>query len=137
MKVSKGRVPKNKLTQEEFIKRCREKHGDFYDYSKVFYESSSKYITVTCPKHGDYNVLARNHMRGDNCKECYNDRRGLQTRKGHDYFVNLVRTKFDGRIIHHKGEILTNLTPVSFKCNNHNHVFKSSIANMIKGGGEE
>ena len=135
MKVSKGRVPKNKLTQEEFVKRCREKHGDFYNYSKVVYEGLPKHIIVSCPKHGNYSVIAGNHVRGDKCLEFYNDRRGLQTRKGHEYFVNKVNNKFTGRIVHHEGEILTNLTYVNFKCNKHNHVFESNIAIMIRNGG--
>lgn len=52
-------MPK-KLTTEEWIARAKEKHGDKYDYSKSIYTGSQNKITVTCPEHGDFEVIAQN-----------------------------------------------------------------------------
>lgn len=41
-----------KLTKEEFIKDCIEKHGDKYDYSLVDYKGVRSKIDIVCPKHG-------------------------------------------------------------------------------------
>jgi protein tyrosine phosphatase len=41
-----------KLTQEEFIAECNEKHSSYYDYSKVVYKNNKEKITIICPIHG-------------------------------------------------------------------------------------
>ena len=46
-----------KLTQEEFIARAKEKHGDKYDYSKVRYVNASTPVTIVCPIHGDFDRI--------------------------------------------------------------------------------
>ena len=38
-----------KLTQEEFIEKAKEKHGDKYDYSKTKYVNARTLITIICP----------------------------------------------------------------------------------------
>lgn len=43
-------MPK-RLTQEEFIRRAKEVHGDKYDYSKVEYSSMNENICIICKKH--------------------------------------------------------------------------------------
>lgn len=62
-------MPK-RLTQEEFIRRAREKHGDKYDYSKVRYVNNRTPVTITCPIHGDFEQSPECHMRGHGCLEC-------------------------------------------------------------------
>lgn len=59
-----------RLTTEEFIKRAREIHGDYYNYDKVNYINSNTKITITCPKHGDFETLPTNHLKGCRCKKC-------------------------------------------------------------------
>lgn len=46
---------------ESFIEKCKKVHGDRYGYSKTKYKGNRNYVTVTCPKHGDFQVLARTH----------------------------------------------------------------------------
>ena len=43
-------MPK-KLSQEEFIERCKKKHNNYYSYDKTVYTgmSNDDYIIVTCP----------------------------------------------------------------------------------------
>lgn len=54
-------MPK-KLSQEEFIERCKKKHNNYYSYDKTVYTgmSNDDYIIVTCPIHGDFKQLAAN-----------------------------------------------------------------------------
>lgn len=46
---------------KSFIEKCKKVHGDKYDYGKTKYTGNRNYVTVTCPKHGDFQVLARTH----------------------------------------------------------------------------
>ena len=59
-----------KLTTEEFIKRAQEVHGDRYDYSKVEYVNIYTKVCITCPEHGDFLQVARQHLIGRGCSKC-------------------------------------------------------------------
>lgn len=59
-----------KLTKEEFIKKCVDKHGDLYDYSLVEYLNMSSKISIICKEHGKFNQNAKNHKDGQGCPIC-------------------------------------------------------------------
>lgn len=69
-----GRLKANKtksLTQEEFIYKCKDVHGDKYDYSKVEYVKGRDKITVICPEHGEFITTASGHLyMGYGCPKC-------------------------------------------------------------------
>jgi hypothetical protein len=58
-------------TQEEFIQKAKEVHGDKYDYSKVNYVSMLTKATITCSTHGDFEQLPSNHLYNkQGCPKC-------------------------------------------------------------------
>lgn len=60
------------VTKEEFIKRSKEVHGDFYDYSKVKFINTQIPVTLICPKHGDFLIEPSKHYNaGCGCKQCF------------------------------------------------------------------
>jgi very-short-patch-repair endonuclease len=59
-----------KLTKEEFIQKCKEKHGNRYNYSKVEYKNISSKIIIICEEHGEFNQNAKNHKEGQGCPIC-------------------------------------------------------------------
>lgn len=59
-----------KLTKEEFIKDCIEKHADKYDYSLVDYKGVRSKIDIVCPKHGVFKQIAKGHKTGQGCHKC-------------------------------------------------------------------
>lgn len=62
-------MPK-KLTQEEFINKAKEIHGNKYDYSKTKYISSGSKIKYICKIHGLCEQKANDHLSGRGCKKC-------------------------------------------------------------------
>lgn len=58
-------------SQEEFINKCRDIHNNEYDYSKVKYTGADNKITIICPKHGEFQQIAGNHIRGTGCPKCH------------------------------------------------------------------
>ena len=66
-----GRV---KITQEEFIKRAKEVHGDKYDYSKVNYVNSNTPVTIICPIHGEFEQIPSVHLSNHGCPMCNSSR---------------------------------------------------------------
>jgi hypothetical protein len=59
-------------TQEDFIELSRSVHGDKYDYSKVKYLNGDTKVIITCPEHGDFEILPRSLTAGRNCSSCAN-----------------------------------------------------------------
>lgn len=59
-----------RLTNEQYISKCIEKHGDTYDYTKTVYKNSRVKVIVTCNTHGDFSILASAHLKGKGCAWC-------------------------------------------------------------------
>jgi protein-arginine kinase activator protein McsA len=59
-----------KYTTKEFIAICKNKHNNKYTYDKVTYTGAMEYITITCPKHGDFEQRAYLHKKGNGCHKC-------------------------------------------------------------------
>ena len=64
-------------TQEEFISDAKKIHGDKYDYSKVVFTRMKDKITIICPKHGEFEQRAIEHLSGSGCPKCVHQERTL------------------------------------------------------------
>lgn len=58
------------LTQEEFLSRCAEVHGNRYDYSKAVYVNNRIKVCIICRVHGEYHQKPNYHLLGENCPRC-------------------------------------------------------------------
>lgn len=58
------------LNLNEFIIKAKNKHGDFYDYSKVIYNGHRNYVNIICPEHGEFKQKANGHLNGQGCPIC-------------------------------------------------------------------
>lgn len=56
-------MPRAALTQSEFVSRANTCHQNVYDYTKTVYKGSHTKLTITCPIHGDWEVLGGEHIR--------------------------------------------------------------------------
>lgn len=72
-----------RLTNDDFICRAKEVHGDKYDYSKVEYVNSRTKVCIICPEHGEFLQTPTNHFLGKGCPVCAHistwDKRGRIT----------------------------------------------------------
>ena len=59
-------------SQDEFVRRAREVHGDKYDYSKVKYINNRTKVCIICPEHGEFWQRPYSHLQGFGCKKCNN-----------------------------------------------------------------
>ena len=59
-----------KSNTEEFIEKANEVHGGKYGYSKVNYVNVKTKVTIICQKHGEFEQLPNNHLRGAGCPKC-------------------------------------------------------------------
>ncbi len=58
------------LTQNEFINRCKNIHGQELSYEKTIYKNTRSNVTVTCSIHGDFTRNARALLKGTGCPDC-------------------------------------------------------------------
>lgn len=58
------------LTLEQFIEKAKSIYGDKYTYENAVYKNSETYITITCKKHGDFEITPDNFLRGHSCPHC-------------------------------------------------------------------
>lgn len=72
--AEKSRTEKRTHTTEEFITKSKEVHGDKYDYSLVKYENNRIPVTIICPKHGEFQQIPKDHLRGHGCPRCKSSR---------------------------------------------------------------
>ena len=61
-----------KLTQEDFLRKAKNAHGDKYDYSKSEYVGAREKIEIICPieGHGPFWQIASEHTCGKGCIKC-------------------------------------------------------------------
>jgi very-short-patch-repair endonuclease len=60
------------LTNELFIKKSIEKHGNKYDYSEVNYIDNKQKVKIKCLEHGYFEISPSNHLKGLTCIRCVN-----------------------------------------------------------------
>lgn len=59
-----------RMDKEEFVRRSNEIHHGKYDYSQVDFKGTKTKVQITCPEHGSFWQLPKNHLKGQGCPEC-------------------------------------------------------------------
>lgn len=65
-------------TVNDFLLQSITKHGNEYDYRKIFdeYKTVSSKVTIICKKHGEFYQRAADHRNGVGCPWCKNNSKG-------------------------------------------------------------
>lgn len=65
------RLGKYKYSREEIIEMCKKTHGDKYIYDDIVFQGmKGKMLNIRCPKHGYFDQIAYDHIRGFGCEKC-------------------------------------------------------------------
>lgn len=105
-----------KLTTDDFIAKSIEIHGLKYDYSKVNYINMQTPVTIICSKHGEFQQLPYNHVRGAGCTLCNKiDKRVLS----YDDFVEKSRNVHGFRYDYSQVRYKNSKTKVTIVCPEH------------------
>lgn len=123
-------MPK-KLSQEEFIKRCKKKHNNYYSYDKTVYTgmSNDDYIIVTCPIHGDFKQLAAGHIRGKGCKDCA----GTITKTTEQFIIDARKVHGD-EYDYSKSKYINAMTYIEIICRKHGSFWQKPNTHLIGKG---
>lgn len=125
---------KKTLTQEVFIARCREVHGNEYDYTKTVYTGNRNNITVTCREHGDFVQNAANHLKGNGCPMCRYEKLSEKKKKSQEQFIEDARKVhgdyYDYSLVEYHGCF----TKVKIICPKHG-LFEQTPSTHLSGSG--
>ena len=59
-----------KYTTQEFIEKANKIHNNLYDYTHTNYTAAHKKVKIICLKHGLFEQIASDHLRGNGCQIC-------------------------------------------------------------------
>lgn len=77
-KCGNKRAPQCKI---DTMRRLYSIHNNKYEYTKFIHPGTTKcVVTVTCPIHGDFSIGLRQHLVGNGCQSCAQDKRSLLNR---------------------------------------------------------
>ena len=119
---------------EQFIKDAREVHGDKYDYSKVEYVNSKAKVCIICPIHGEFWQTPNNHLRGNNCPLCRNEKLSKKFSLTKEKFIGLAKEVHGDKYDYSKVEYINTHTKVCIICPIHGE-FWQTPAMHLKGQG--
>lgn len=106
----------NKLTQDEFLKKCILKHGIKYDYSQVNYYNTRTLIDIFCKTHGHFKQLPKSHLEGKGCPKCAGKIGKLNLEK----FILLCIKKHNNKYIYNNiKNFNSTLDYIKIKCPKH------------------
>ena len=120
---------KMSMTQEQFIERSKEVHGDTYGYSKVEYVNSHIPVTITCRTHGAVTSTPGNHLSGTGCGTC-----GGSERLNTEAFIERAKEVHGDTYDYSKVEYVNNNKKVLIICSEHG-VFLQGPASHWAGSG--
>lgn len=72
---------RKKLVKDILIKKLNEIHNDFYSYEKLEYNNNKSIVNITCPIHGNFHQLLKNHISGSGCQKCNRSKGEIEVEK--------------------------------------------------------
>lgn len=81
------------MTTNDFIKRAKDVHNNYYTYSRTIYINKNEKVIITCPIHGDFQQLPFNHLRGNKCPLC-----AIEAKKNNtDFFIKRMKELYGNK----------------------------------------
>lgn len=104
--------------EKEFIQKCKDKFGDRFDYSKIYYDGYDSKITVTCNIHHlEYIIRADNFLKGDGgCPECLKENLSKNNSLTTEEFIEKAKAVHGDKYDYSKVNYVNYDTPVILMC---------------------
>lgn len=112
------------LTKESFIEKSMAIHGDFYDYSKVNYINARTYVTIICPKHGNFEQVPDSHLnKSTKCPKCAAESMSTYFSDTLENFIAKSKKIHGNIFIYDECAYINNHSKVTLICANHGKFF--------------
>lgn len=114
-----------KYTQQAFIEKAKEVHGDKYDYSKVEYVNCNTKVCIICPKHGEFYIKPGNFLHGQGCKWCGIEKHKKERALTTEEFINRAKEVHGNKYDYSKVEYVNCDTKVCIICSKHGEFWQT------------
>ena len=130
-----------KLTQEEFIAKCIDAHGDKYDYSEAVYTRAKDQVKLTCNtcKHV-FHQVAYHHTSGSGCPKCAQKKNGERIAGiwkdipketlGLEGFIERANKRYDNKYDYSKAVYVNMNTHVTIICPKHKEFRQTPLTHL-------
>lgn len=102
------------ITEDSFILRAKEIHGNRYDYSKVNFKKASEPVCIVCPIHGEFFQKPNVHLAGCGCQKCYGTPKSTM-----EEFIKKAKTIYGNKYNYSKAEYKGNKHKIRIICQIH------------------
>lgn len=128
-----GKNQYSEVTTESVIERFKKVHGDTYDYSKVNYVSMHTKVTIICKKHGEFQQIPSNHLKGQGCYFCGRERSENTRRKTREQFIEEAKVIHGDKYDYSKVEYKNNKEKVCIICPIHGEFWQRPYEHLKFG----
>jgi hypothetical protein len=125
-----------RYTNEEFIEKAREVHGDLYNYDSVEYITSHIKIIIECSTHGEFIQVPNSHLSGSGCPDCAQKMKDDTKRKTPEQFIKDATEIHGDKYDYSKVVYINSTTPVIIICPTHGD-FEQTPGGHLCGGCKE
>lgn len=109
---------KKKLTNDAFIKRCQDRHGNTYDYSLVEYKGYHSKVKIICKEHGVFEQRAGAHYDGHICPTCSSKGRSLHSTSNINIYLmcsdDMFKVGITAKSVEERAEVINMTSPQKF-----------------------
>lgn len=120
-----------KHSLKQFVEKANKIHNLKYSYEKAIYIKRTEKICVTCPEHGDFFVLASEHLSGVSCKKCSDNLR----KDTFESFLKKAQKVHGERYIYFKEKFNNSKTKIDVKCSVCHNIFQMRPNTILQGSG--
>lgn len=125
---------KRKEREIFFIGRVTNVHNGYYTYKDVHFVNNYTKVSVTCPIHGDFLILPKNHLKGQGCPICGKNKAKQYHRGNYQNFVSNLFKKFGEQfsVPNIKEEYVNEHSTITLQCNK-GHIFDRTPNTFFRG----
>lgn len=118
----------------EVLSKIKAVHGEKYDYSNFKYEGCQKQTTVTCKKHGEFQILPLTLINGGGCKQCGIDASASKQKLKQADVISKIESKHGKKYGYENLNYTGSKNKIALSCEKHGQ-FNAEAGSIFKGTG--
>ena len=127
--ANKNNGIKQRMTNDDFVKKANKKHDNKYDYSKTEYNTYNEKVIIICKEHGEFLQTPGEHLSGCGCSKC-----GKVYKKTTEEFIKNAKQIHGDTYDYSKTEFKVAKGKVIIICKKHGEFLQDAFSHL-KGHG--
>ena len=116
---------------KEFLIRANKAHNFKYDYSKTIYTVLVNKIIIICPIHGEFEQIAKNHLKKHGCRKCGIKTQINNVRLNNDFLTKALKIH-KNKYNYEKSEYIKNTEKICIICPLHGEFWQTPANHLHK-----